>query len=187
MRNKLVAQRYSKALIDLAIEKNELEETKADIDYIRAIVTQELRSALASPVITDQKKTEIFNAVFKNRLRPLTFSFFDLVFSKRRELVLREIADEFFEKYRELKGIETIELTTAVEISDEVKMSLRNRFQALPRFKNKTVRVTTKVDENILGGFIAKSHDILFDASIKHDLEFIGRQFLENLYIQRIR
>jgi len=66
-------------------------------------------------------------------------------------------------------------------------MNLRNRFQALPRFKNKTVMVTTKVDENILGGFIAKSHDILFDASIKHDLEFIGGQFLENLYIQRIR
>jgi F-type H+-transporting ATPase subunit delta len=187
MRNKLVAQRYSKALMDLAIEKNELEETKADIDLIRAITTPELRAALASPVITDQQKKEIFRTVFKNRLSPLTFSFFDLVFSKRRELVLPEIADEFFERYRQLKGIETIELTTAVEISDEVKMNLRNRFQALPRFKNKTVVVTTKVDENIFGGFIAKSHDILFDASIKHDLEFIGRQFLENLYVQRIR
>ena len=44
MRNKLVAQRYSKALMDLAIEKNELEETKADIDLIRAITTPELRS-----------------------------------------------------------------------------------------------------------------------------------------------
>jgi F-type H+-transporting ATPase subunit delta len=173
--------------MDLAIERNELEETKADIDFIRTIVTPELRMALASPVLTDHQKTEIFNAVFKGNLRPLTFSFFDLVFSKRRELVLREIADEFYEKYRELKGIETIEITTAVEISDELRTHLRDRFQALPRFKNKTVVVTTKVDEDILGGFIAKSHDILFDASIKNDLQFIGRQFLENLYIQRIR
>ena len=116
-----------------------------------------------------------------------TFSFFDLVFSKRRELVLPEIADEFIEKYRELKGIEIIQITTAVEISDEVKNNLRNRFQNLPRFKNKTVEIRTKVDETILGGFIAQSHDILFDASIKNDLQFIGRQFLENLYIQRIR
>ena len=45
----------------------------------------------------------------------------------------------------------------------------------------------TKVDESILGGFIAQSHDILFDASIKNDLQYIGRQFLENLYVQRIR
>ena len=99
MRHKLVAQRYAKALMDLAIEKNELEETKSDIDLIRAITTPELRAALASPVITDREKTEIFRRVFKDQLRPLTFSFFDLVFSKRRELLLPEIADEFFEKY----------------------------------------------------------------------------------------
>src|SRR5689334_515589 len=148
MRNKLVAQRYAKALMDFAIEKNELEQTKVDIDLIRAITTQELRSALASPVISDQEKTEIFRRVFKDKLSPLTFSFFDLVFSKRRELVLPEIADEFFERYRELKGIETIEITTAVEISDEIRINLQNRFQALPRFKNKTVRVITKVDED---------------------------------------
>src|SRR4051794_13150883 len=120
MQNKLVAQRYSKALIDLAIEKNELEETKADIDFIRETLTPELRGVMASPVITAHQKTQIFRRVFKDRLSPLTYSFFDLVFSKRRELLLREIADEFFEKYRELKGIETIELTTAVEISEEL-------------------------------------------------------------------
>ena len=70
---------------------------------------------------SDKKKSQIFKAVFENRVTPLTFSFFDLVFSKRREWVLREIAEEFFEKYRELKGIEIIEITTAVEISDELK------------------------------------------------------------------
>jgi len=100
---------------------------------------------------------------------------------------LREIAEEFREKYRELKGIEIIEITTAVEISDELKNNIRNRFQNLPRFQNKTVEIKTKVDEGILGGFIAQSHDILFDASIKNDLQYIGRQFLENLYVQRIR
>jgi F-type H+-transporting ATPase subunit delta len=187
MRNKLVAQRYSKALIDLAIEKNELEQVKTDIDFIRATFTPELRMIMASPVISDSKKTQIFKAVFLNRLTPLTFSFFNLVFSKRRELVLPEIAEEFIEKYREQKGLETIEITTAVEISDEIKNNLRDRFQALPRFKNKTVEIKSKVDENILGGFIAQSHDILFDASIKNDLESIGRQFIENMYIQRIR
>jgi F-type H+-transporting ATPase subunit delta len=101
--------------------------------------------------------------------------------------VLPEIADEFIEKYRELKGINTIEITTAVEISEEIKNDLKARFQALPRFKNKVVEIKSKVDADILGGFIAKSDDILFDASIKNDLQFIGSQFIENMYIQRIR
>jgi len=187
MRNKLIAQRYSKALIDLAVERNQLEDVKADIDFIRSTMIPELRVTMASAVISYHKKIDVWRAVFKDRLTPLTFSFFDLVFSKRRELVLPEIADEFIEKYRELKGIEILEITTAIEISEELKNNLRNRFQNLPRFKNKTVEIRTKVDETILGGFIAQSHDILFDASIKNDLQFIGRQFLENLYIQRIR
>ena len=187
MRNKLIAQRYSKALMDLAIQNNQVDEVKADIDFIRSTLTPELRTALASSVISDSKKTEIFRAIFKDKLKPMTFSFFDLVFAKRRELVLPEIAEEFVEKYRQLKGIEIIEITTAVEISDKIKNDLQIRFQNLPRFKNKTVEIRSKIDESILGGCIAKSHDILFDASIKNDLQFIGRQFLENLYVQRIR
>ena len=187
MQNKLVAQRYAKALIDLAIERNQLEEIKGDIDFIRASLTPEFVMVLLSPVIGDHKKSQIFRAIFENRITPLSFSFFDLVFSKRREWVLREIADEFFEKYRELKGIEIIEITTAVEISDVLKNNIRDRFQHLKRFQNKTVEIKTKVDENILGGFIAQSHDILFDASIKNDLQSIGRQFIENMYVQRIR
>ena len=187
MRNKLVAQRYAKALIDLAVEKNELEQTKTDIDLIRASMTPELRMIMASPVVSDSKKTQIFKAIFTNNLTPLTFSFFNLVFSKRREWVLPEIADEFIEMYRQIKGIEIIEITTAVEISDELKNNIRKRFENLKRFQNKTVEIKSKVDENILGGFIAQSHDILFDASIKNDLQSIGKQFIENLYVQRIR
>ena len=187
MQNKLVAQRYAKALIDLAVERNQLEEVKADIDFIRQTLTPDFANVLLSPVITDHKKSQIFRTVFENRVTPLTFSFFDLVFSKRREWILREIAEEFNEKYRELKGIEIIEITTAVAISDELKSNIRTRFQNLPRFQNKTVEIKSKVDESILGGFIAQSHDILFDASIKNDLQSIGRQFLENLYVQRIR
>ena len=128
MRNKLVARRYSKALMDLAIEKNELEETKADIDLIRAITTPELRAALASPVITDRQKTEIFRTVFKNKLSPLTFSFFDLVFSKRRELVLPEIADEFFEKYS-LVSVYPIHLVISIGVRFGIRINCYNCFE----------------------------------------------------------
>jgi F-type H+-transporting ATPase subunit delta len=144
MQNKLVAQRYAKALIDLAIERNQLEEIKEDIDFIRQSISPEFVNVLLSPVITDHKKSQIFRAVFENRLQPLTFSFFDLVFSKRREWILREIAEEFREKYRELKGIEIIEITTAVEISDELKNNYPQRFQNLPRFQKKTVEIKAK-------------------------------------------
>ena len=81
MQNKVVAQRYAKALIDLAVQRNELEKTKEDIDFIRASMSPELRMVMASPVIGDKKKTEIFRTIFQDKLSPLTYSFFNLVFS----------------------------------------------------------------------------------------------------------
>jgi hypothetical protein len=42
-----------------------------------------------------------------------------------------------------MKGIEIIEITTAVEISDELK-NIHNRFQNLKRFQNKTVEIRAK-------------------------------------------
>ena len=56
MQNKLVAQRYAKALIDLAIERNQLDEVKADIDFIRAALKHEFVMVFLSPVISYQKK-----------------------------------------------------------------------------------------------------------------------------------
>jgi F-type H+-transporting ATPase subunit delta len=44
-----------------------------------------------------------------------------------------------------------------------------------------------KVDESLIGGFVIQIDDELFNASIKHDLEYIKNQFVENMYIQKIR
>ena len=40
---------------------------------------------------------------------------------------------------------------------------------------------------DIIGGFVAKTKDLMFDASIKHDLQVIGKQFIENMYVHKIR
>ena len=46
------------------------------------------------------------------------------------------------------------------------------------KFDNITFEGRSKVDESILGGFIAQIGDNIFDASIKHDLQTIKKQFI---------
>jgi F-type H+-transporting ATPase subunit delta len=43
-----------------------------------------------------------------------------------------------------------------------------------------------KVDPAILGGLVVQVDDQLFDASIRHDLQFIKRQFIKNMYVSEI-
>jgi F-type H+-transporting ATPase subunit delta len=44
----------------------------------------------------------------------------------------------------------------------------------------------SKVDPGIIGGFIVEMESELYDASIRHDLALIKKQFVENMYVSKI-
>jgi len=187
MRNTRVANRYSKALMDLAVETNQVEAVKKDIEMIRLATTGELNQVLLSPIIRHEKKVQIFTAIFSGKVTPLTASFFNLVFAKGREVVLRDILIEFDDEYRRMQGIKILELTTATPVSEGLKADIKTKFEALPQYKGVKMEIVEKVDESLLGGFLAQVDDQLFDASIRRDLAVIKKQFVENMYIQKIR
>ncbi len=187
MRQPILAYRYAKALFDLAVEAGQLETVRKDIEVIRSVEHPDLRLALLSPVIRGERKMKIFDAVFKGKVSSLTQSFFDLVFRKGREIVFPEIVNSFHEQYRNYEGIVILQITTSAPISDELKEDILNRFQARPRFQGKKLVMEHKVDENIIGGFVAQTDELLYDASIRNDLRYIKKQFLENMYVMQIR
>jgi F-type H+-transporting ATPase subunit delta len=187
MRQYKVANRYAKALFTLALETNQLETVNRDIELIQAVDHEEFRRVIMSPVISGDKKAALFEAVFGNRISDLTHKFFNLVFQKGRVTSLSEIREDFAKQYREYKKIRIMKLTTAVEVSDAVKEDIRSRVQNIERFRESTLELHHSVDDSIVGGFILQVDDELYDASIRHDLDYIRKQFVENMYIQKIR
>jgi F-type H+-transporting ATPase subunit delta len=186
MRQPKVAQRYAKALFDISLETNQLEKVKEDIESIRTVNNAELNAVLMSPVINGDKKISIFKAVFEGRISPLTISFFNLLFKKNRELALEEILVAFEGFYRKFHNVEIMEITTATPVSDEVEGYIKNSLKKTGKFENITFEVRSKVDESIIGGFIAQIGDTIFDASIKHDLQVIKKQFIINMFEPKI-
>lgn len=187
MRNTRVARRYAKALMDMAVETGQVEAVKKDVDLLKVATTGELDLVLKSPIIRQDKKQAIFTAIFEGRVSQLTSLFFKLLFEKGREIVLPEILEAFSAAYRRMKGIEILELTTAIAVSDDVKAGIIENFKKMPEYASKSFEVKEKLDESILGGFLAQIDDKLYDASIRHDLLAIKKQFVENMYIQKIR
>ncbi|MFI5136018.1 MAG: ATP synthase F1 subunit delta, partial [Chitinophagales bacterium] len=182
MRNPLAAYRYAKALVDLAVETNQLEVIKKDVDFLRANRNEEFNEVMNSPIVRWEKKSKVFKAVYHGRISDLSESFFDLVFSKGREYMIRDIGDAFDELYNEIKGIVKASITTPVPVSDELFKQLYDQVAALPRFKGKTLDLELKTDPRIIGGFILQIGDDKFDASVRNDLGFIKQTFIENLY-----
>lgn len=187
MRNPRLAGRYAKSLMDLAIERNELETVYKDMLFLQEANknSREFVSLMKSPVIATDKKERIFAAVTQGRISELTASFHHLLIRKGREANLDEIVTAFISQYKHHKNIHIIKLTTARPISEELKAEIVQKVKS--EQPSGTIELTTEVNEALVGGFVLEMGDKLVDASIAYDLKAIRKQFLNNDFIYKIR
>ncbi|MFY7963625.1 MAG: ATP synthase F1 subunit delta [Chitinophagaceae bacterium] len=187
MPNPRLANRYAKSLIDLAVEKGQLEVVYADMKFLQAACknSKELVSMLQSPIITADKKDKVLEAITAGKATEITTSFNKLLVKKGREFELPEIVEAYIEQYNAIKGIHKVKLTTAIEVSQELKQSIIEK--AVKESGVNSVELETKVDTDLIGGFVLEFNNNLVDASIARDLRDIRKQFSKNLYVPAIR
>lgn len=187
MYNPRLAGRYAKSLIDLAVEKGQLEEVYKDMLYLQAVCqsSRDFVNVLKSPVIKADKKAQILEAVTAGNIGELTKAFCRLMVNKGRESSLPEVASAFIDSYNNIKGISKVKLTTAQPVSEELKNAIVNKIKSTTPMKN--VELETLADDSLIGGFVLEFNNNLVDASIARDLRDIKAQFQKNVYIQDIR
>ncbi len=186
MLNPRLAGRYAKSLIDIAVEKNSLEEILKDIQLIDTICKQnpDFLSLMRSPVIKADKKTAIVEAIFASKVSLLTLTFVKLLISKGREHNIDEIAKAFIVQYRHNKKIRMVKLTTATAVDNSVVEVLKAKLAG--KYPQSSIQIETVVDSSLLGGFVLDLGDQQMDASILRDLNDIKKQFTKNLYVPQM-
>lgn len=187
MLNPRLANRYAKSLIDLAIEKGQLENIFADMQWLQAVCksSREFVTVLKSPVIKADKKEKIVEAVTKSTVGEITTAFIRLMIRKSRESYLPEVATAFITQYKVHKNIYTVKLTTAVPVSDSLKNEIVEHIRKNSEMK--TIELETMVNEKLIGGFVLQAGDKLVDGSVLYDLQTIARQFENNDFIYKVR
>lgn len=186
MPNPRLAARYAKSLTDLAVETNQLEQVFQDMNRLDETCdsSRELVSFLKSPVINADKKEKIFTTIFGDSLSELSRKFTVLLIKKGREGFLPEIAKATIRQYRKIKNIRQVSITTAVPLSEELKLSITAKIKS--EIPDQQIELLTKVKEKLIGGFVLETENTVFDASIARDLHDIKKQFNKNIYIAEI-
>ena len=187
MLNPRVASRYAKSILDLAIEKGQLEKVYKDMLFLQDVIkaSPEFSSLLKSPVVKPDLKIKAINGVTKGKISDITILFTTLLVNKNREVVLPEVIHSFIEQYKKEKKIQTVKLTTAVPISESLKKSIVAQVKKTGNFEN--IDLVEVVDPSLIGGFVLQAGDQLIDASISYDLKTIARQFDNNDFIYKVR
>ena len=187
MLNPRVASRYAKSILDLAIEKGQLEEVYKDMQYLQQLAkaSPEFVSLMRSPVVKSDLKIKAINAVTQGKISPMTQAFTTLLINKTREGVLPEVILSFIEQYKAAKSIYPVKLTTATPVSEELKQQIMEQIRKTSDMVN--IELETVVNPDIIGGFVLRAGDKLIDASISYDLKTIARQFENNDFIYKVR
>jgi len=106
-----------------------------------------------------------------------------LVTKKRREADLIQIAVQFTAMYKAVKGIYTVQVTSAIPLD----ATLRNEVIAVAKKSVQgEVELIEKVDAKIIGGFIIKIGDRQFDASVSKRLKDLTKEFSGNQYVPQL-
>jgi F-type H+-transporting ATPase subunit delta len=187
MLNPRLAARYAKSLIDLAIEKGQLDEMYKDMQGLQSVCknSHEFVLLMRSPVVKADIKLNVVQALFGGKINPVSEAFIQLIIRKGREFFLPEIADAFIGQYKKHNKINEVLLTTAEPLDEQTFTQLKLKIEQ--QFQGMHIDLTTKVNPDLIGGFIVEANNNLFDASIIRDLNDIRKQFLKNEFIAEIR
>ncbi|MES2776311.1 MAG: ATP synthase F1 subunit delta [Bacteroidota bacterium] len=187
MQNPRLATRYAKSIIDLALEKKQLDVVYADMQYLDALckASKEFVNLLKSPIVKGDKKQAVLDAVTKGKVGAITEGFNKLLVSKNRENVLPEIVTAFIDQYNEIKGIHKVKLTTAQPLTEAMKTAILGKITKETPMQN--VELEAFTDEELIGGFVLEYNNNLVDASILRDLKDIKKQFMNNDFVMKIR
>ncbi len=164
------ASRYAASLLQLAVERGELDTIVKDMADIGATLqgSRELVVFLRSPVVNAQQKRAVLKELFDGKVSHTTGMFLDILVKKGREDQIQDVVAAFKKLYNEHVGIVEVEVTTASEISSGQENSLKT---ALEQHTGKKVVINRVVDPSVRGGIKARIGDTVIDGTVQHKLE----------------
>ena len=169
--------------MQLAIERKELEQVKTDFDLIESVCKENpaFVRMLKSPLISQSKKQAIIDQVFGKKFSPITQNLVEIIVRKKREAYLRDIAIRFLYAYDKEKNITRGLLTSSKPMSEAQKAKIK----AVVEDELKTSFIMEEaIDPELIGGFVLKVGDFLYDGSISAGLRKLKQEFEKNPYVK---
>jgi F-type H+-transporting ATPase subunit delta len=181
MTNRTAANRYARALLDVAVKEG------ADVKLIERQLADfaalfddhpALAKALWNPAIPVQRKRAAVNELI-DRLKPTSIlaKLLQLLGDRDRLVLLPDLLQAYRERLLDHLKIVRAEVTTAVKLSADRAKAVE---QSLARVTGRTVTLETRVDPAIIGGVVARVGSTVYDGSVTTQLQKMKERLVEN-------
>lgn len=176
---KLIAQTYGQALYELASERDRMPQFFEEAQALRAAFTEgdEFRMFMKNPRITQEEKRQVLESSLKGRISDDMVGFLVVLNHKERFGHVVEILDWFIERVREKEGIGRASVSSALELSDAQKQSVREKLLATTSFRE--IDIDFETDPSLIGGIVIRVGDRVVDGSLRHRLGDLKRSLAQ--------
>jgi F-type H+-transporting ATPase subunit delta len=177
---RVIAKRYAKALVELSEEKKAVDKTKADLGAFIAAVESApaMEKLFSSPVFTpDNKKAVIKDLAGKLGMQQVTQRFVEHLAETGRIRYVKDVHDAFLAILAERQNRATVELTTAATVNPAELAEIKRKLEALT---GKQVDINAKIDASLIGGAKARIGSVIYDGTIKNQLNKMRNQLTNN-------
>ena len=169
-----VAERmYARALFDAAKERDRVQVVQEELaDFVESVrEVPELRALLRDPQLDPRAKVSALEEILGDA-DELVRNFLLVLTERGRAGQLEEIQREFEQLVAAETGRLDLELTTAVELSDEEAEQIVKRIEEA---SGRQVEAARKVDPELLGGVVLQVGSLRLDASLRGRLDRLRR------------
>jgi len=164
-----VGRRYSKAIFDIAEEKNQVKEIYELLNSAMVLYRTDkgFKNFIRNPLISNEEKKLVLNEIFgKDNSDNLNILLY--ILDKGRINCIKYIVAEYLKIYYRKNRILDVRATFTKELTEEQKKKLIDKLSQKTR---KEINLEIKIDKNILGGGIIRIGDKIIDGSIRRELD----------------
>ena len=174
----MIARRYAKALVNLAENEKDLDNTGKHLNSITEVYKEnlELRQVLSDTKVSSGVKLEILKDVLsKIKVSKLVDTFSRYLLAKRRIDFLPDIERAFNLLLQEKLGRIEANVTTASELP---KDTVKKLVDAISSYSGKEIEVNVTIDPSIIGGIVTRFGSTVIDGSIQTYLNQIRQSII---------
>lgn len=171
-----VAAPYAQALLSIAKSKDSVDAiSQIAADFLNLLKESEgLSTFLANPIANSEAKRGVITKVLGDETNTEMKNFLLLLVDKGRIYLAEPILQQFQAQVRELKQTVLAEVTSAIELSNEQKETVRQKVLSITQAN--AVELETSVDPDLIGGVIIQIGSQVLDASLRGQLRRISLQ-----------
>ena len=159
-----LARPYAKAVFAQAQEKGALDAWSADLELLAACVAEpKVAEFLKHPALTAAQQTQTLIEICGDKLNEAAKNLVAVLAENKRLELLPELTALYEELKAQLQNTVDVVVTSAYPLSNEQSEKLA---QALKAKLQRDVRMSSEVDESIIGGAIIRAGDLVIDGSL---------------------